>query len=42
MPAEVREKVSCARVEEIFSTLEPKERVALELSYGLAYGNGSN
>ena len=39
MPAEVRERVSRARVEEIFSGLKPKERTALELRYGLVDGN---
>jgi len=39
MPADVRERVSRGRVEEIFSGLTPKERTALELRYGLVDGN---
>ena len=39
MPADVRERVSRARIEEIFSGLTPKERSALELRYGLIDGN---
>ena len=38
MPAEVRERVSRSRVEEIFSALTPKERTALELRYGFEDG----
>jgi DNA-directed RNA polymerase sigma subunit (sigma70/sigma32) len=39
MPAEVRERVSRGRVEEMFPELTPKERTALELRYELVDGN---
>ncbi len=38
MPAEVRERVSHSRVEEIFSALTPKERTAIKLRYGFEDG----
>lgn len=38
MPAEVRERVSRSRVEEIFSGLTPKERTAIKLRYGFEDG----
>ena len=38
MPADVRERVSRGRVEEIFSGLKPKERTALKLRYGFEDG----
>ena len=38
MSAEVRERVSRGRVEEIFSELTPKERTAIKLRYGFEDG----
>lgn len=38
MPGEVRERVNRERVEEIFSTLKPRERKVIELRYGLVDG----
>ena len=39
MPGEVRERVNRERVEEIFSALKPRERMVIELRYGLVDGN---